>query len=293
MRHLISIASITTRTIWELMEPEHPGLSLVKNGNALKFIRGPIALMFHEPSTRTKFSFMQAALNTGITPLDFNAANSSEVKGESLLDSCRNLAWMGVKAFVIRTSQNGLPGEVSLKLEGVSIINAGDGTHEHPTQALGDARTLRDHFGRIDGLKIAIVGDIEHSRVARSDAHLLSRLGAQINLVGSFCPEDIPRHLSTTSLEEGLANVDAVIVLRHQSERWAPGNSASKMGTSLGEEHIARYAKPNCVVMHPGPINRGVEVTPELIGGPRSLVQKQVENGVRARTRVLQWMLEA
>lgn len=186
---------------------------------------GPIALVFHEPSTRTRFSFASAALQVGHHPVDLNVGESSERKGETTLDTCRNLAWGGARAVILRTSKTGLPREVAGQLD-IPVINAGDGTNEHPTQALGDALTLLDHFGHLDGLRVTIVGDIAASRVARSNAHLLSLFGADLRLMGSRIPDDLPgeKYTKGHNFVRALEGADVVMILRWQDERhtWWP-----------------------------------------------------------------------
>jgi aspartate carbamoyltransferase catalytic subunit len=279
MKDLIGIADLSRDEVEDILSVKLDG-STVRGG-------GAVGLVFHEPSTRTRFSFTQAVLRVGLTPVDLNPGSSSEQKGETTLDTCRNLEWAGARALVLRTRHNGLPAEVA-KAVGIPVVNAGDGTNEHPTQALGDALTLWEHFGRVDGLTVAIVGDVASSRVARSNAHLLAKLGAKVQLV-SGRPTDIPCSFWSNTLEHGLAGADAVMILRWQDERHVPA-SEEKRGLHVDEDVLLRYA-PGAVVMHPGPVNRGVEVTSEVVDGTRSLVRSQVEHGVKARTKLLLHLL--
>lgn len=279
-RSLTNIAHLSTDEINAILKVKLDGRG-VRGG-------GSVALMFHEHSTRTRFSFTQAAIHVGLTPVDLNPSSSSEMKGETTLDTCRNLDWMGARAIILRTSVNDLPDEVS-RVVGIPVINAGDGTNEHPSQALGDALTLLQHFKRIEGLRVAIVGDVNNSRVARSNVHLLTKLGADVRCVSASEPRDIPVPC-TKSLESGLEGADAVMILRWQDERHLAGRS-TKEAYRIDEAVLQSFA-PKAMVMHPGPINRGVEVTCDVVDGPRSLVRSQVENGVRARMKILYHLLD-
>lgn len=281
MKHLTGIASLSRTEIDSILDLPLRGQHVLGAGS--------VGLVFHEPSTRTRFSFAEAARRVGLTPVDLNVGSSSEQKGETALDTCRNLVWAGARALVLRTEQSGLPEVVSREV-GVPVINAGDGVNEHPTQALGDALALREHFGRLDRLSIAIVGDVYHSRVARSCAHLFTMLGMQVRLVSAVVPPDMPGEKVGPVLDVGLAGVDAVMVLRWQKERTEQWLVSSRDDDAahlrITEEKLTRYATPSTVVLHPGPVNRDVEVTSEVVDGPRSLVRKQVEWGVKARTAV-------
>ena len=279
MQSLTNIASLSADEIKAILDVPLRGQH-VRNG-------GSVALMFHEHSTRTRFSFTQATLRVGLTPVDLNPSFSSEQKGETTLDTCRNLAWAGARAIILRTGVNDLPDEVA-KVVDVPVINAGDGTNEHPSQALGDALTLLQHFKRIKGLTVAIVGDVNNSRVARSNAHLLSKFGADVRCVSASEPRDIPT-LCTDSLESGLKDADVVMILRWQDERHLAGR-VTKETYRITEEVLHTYA-PKAMVMHPGPVNRGIEVTSDVVDGPRSLVRSQVDNGVKARTKLLLHLL--
>jgi aspartate carbamoyltransferase catalytic subunit len=215
--------------------------------------------------------------------------HSSINKGETLEDTARTLNAMRPDALVIRHGTSGAPGDVAAVMD-CPVINAGDGTGEHPTQALLDAATIRQHFGRIEGLKVAICGDIRHSRVARSNAMLLARLGAELRFAGppSMLPEDLA---GTSDIDEAVAGADVVMMLRVQRERMeedlgdGPGEFLARYG--LTQERFARAAE-GAVVMHPGPINRGVEIEPGLADHPtRSLIVRQVEMGVAVRMACL------
>ncbi|HEY6608344.1 MAG TPA: aspartate carbamoyltransferase catalytic subunit [Candidatus Limnocylindria bacterium] len=247
-----------------------------------------VGLAFYEASTRTRVSFELAAKALGATTVDLQIAASSVEKGESLVDTVRTLERTGVTTLVLRHASSGAP-HVAARASGVRVVNAGDGTHAHPTQALADALTLREHFGTLDGHRIAIVGDVGHSRVARSNIHSLGILGATVRVAGppSWVAgfEHWPGIEVATSLEEALRDADAVMALRAQLERGAmlPAELAAwRLDSSRME-----LAAPDAPILHPGPTNEGVELTAELANGPRSLIGRQVENGVPVRMAVL------
>ena len=245
---------------------------------------------FFENSTRTLLSFEIAAQRLGAQVVTMPVAHSSIKKGETLEDTARTLNAMRPDALVIRHGTTGAPRAVAGIMD-CAVINAGDGTGEHPTQALLDAATLKHHFGRIDGLKVAICGDLAHSRVARSNAKLLPRLGAEVRLAGP--PPLIPPEFNGSgSIDEAVAGADVVMMLRVQRERLeedlndAPGEYLARHG--LTAERFATAA-PKAVVMHPGPINRGVEIDGALADDPeRSLITLQVEMGVAVRMACLE-----
>ena len=243
---------------------------------------------FFENSTRTLLSFEIAANRLGAQVVTMQVEHSSIKKGETLEDTSRTLNAMRPDALVIRHGASGAPADVAAIMD-CPVINAGDGTGEHPTQALLDAATIRQHFGRVKGLKVAICGDLKHSRVARSNAKLLMRLGAELRFAGP--PSLLPDDLSGMTVDEAVEGADVVMMLRVQRERMsedlgdAPGEYLARYG--LTEERIAK-ANPNAVVMHPGPINRGVEIEGSLADNPtRSLIVRQVEMGVAVRMACL------
>lgn len=248
---------------------------------------------FFENSTRTLFSFEIAGKRLGAQVANFHAAASSVKKGESLIDTALTLNAMRPDVLVIRHEANGAAADVADVMD-CPVINAGDGRGEHPTQALLDALTLRRRFGRIEGLKIAICGDIRHSRVAGSNMRSLPLLGAEVRIVGpaALLPDSIPAGISTfTDFEEGIAGADVVMMLRIQRERMEEALSAS-LGDyhslyGLTRERLDRLA-PSAAVMHPGPMNRGVEIDGDIADDPtRSLIQEQVEMGVAVRMACL------
>ncbi|HWE49724.1 MAG TPA: aspartate carbamoyltransferase catalytic subunit [Bryobacteraceae bacterium] len=265
----------------------------------LETLRGKMIVnLFFEASTRTRVSFEIAARRLGADTVSIAASTSSTSKGESLVDTLNTLVAMRPDAVVMRHSASGAPHFLSRHLQ-IPIVNAGDGTHEHPTQALLDALTILGRGKSLEGLRVAIIGDIAHSRVARSNVHLLSRFGAEIILCGP--PSLLPRELEKLApgvqlaydMTEAIRNVDVIMMLRVQLERaheapMAPGEYFSFYGLRL--EHLA-LAKPDVIVMHPGPINRGRELSSEVADSQRSVILNQVENGVAVRMAVLERIL--
>ncbi len=253
--------------------------------------------LFYEASTRTKGSFQVACDNLGIKILDLSPQNSSFVKGESLLDTANNLEAIGADIFIMRHNQSGIAKFLSEKVN-VPVINGGDGMHAHPTQALLDAYTLVEHFGSIEGKKIAIIGDIKHSRVARSNIYSLKLLGAKVTLVGppTFIPDGIENF--DVDVEHDLENVldnDVIMALRIQKERqtggFIPSFADYTKSYGINKTHLKKLGE-NTVIMHPGPINRGVELTDEVADSTKSLILKQVQNGVYTRMAVISLLLE-
>ena len=260
----------------------------------LPTLRGKVvALTFFEDSTRTRMSFELAASRLGADTILLTAKGSSVAKGETTLDTIRNIEAMGVDIFVVRHTQSGAA-HVLARQVGSSIVNAGDGSHEHPTQGLLDIFTMRQRLGRIEGLKVAIVGDIAHSRVARSNIHGLRKLGAEVVVVGP--PTLVPSAITSLGcsiadrLDDVLGEVDVINMLRIQFERFSSNLFPSVREYSrlygLNSERLKR-CQPNVLVMHPGPINRGVELTSEVADGPNSCILQQVTNGLAVRMAVL------
>jgi aspartate carbamoyltransferase catalytic subunit len=252
-----------------------------------------IVNLFYEASTRTRVSFEIAAKCLGADAVSITASGSSVSKGESLVDTLNTLAAMRPNAIVMRHAASGAPHFLARHLP-IPIINAGDGTHEHPTQALLDAFTIRERKGRLAGLKIAIAGDLLHSRVVRSNMLLLGKLGADVWITGpsSLFPRGIvaPRVRVTASIDEAVEGADVVMMLRIQLERMLGGYFPSLREYfalfGLTPARLAR-AKPDALVMHPGPMNRGVEIASEVADGPASVILEQVANGVAVRMAVL------
>ena len=255
-----------------------------------------IVNLFFENSTRTRTSFGLAGRRLGADIVEFSAATSSLSKGETIIDTAKNIQAMGIDAFIIRHSCPGTPHLLAEKLENCSIINAGDGTHEHPTQALLDMLTIRQRLGRLDGITVALVGDIAHSRTARSNIWGLKTLGANVIVCGpstlvSSEWEKIGVEVSY-SLDAILPRVDVFNLLRIQFERQVvrPFPSIREYAHlyAMNAERLAR-CKKDVLIIAPGPINRGVEITPDVADGPQSAILDQVTNGVAVRMAAL-WM---
>ncbi len=262
----------------------------------LDTLRGKMIVnLFYEASTRTRTSFEIAAKRLGADAVSITAAGSSVTKGESLVDTLNTLAAMRPDAIVMRHAASGAPYFLARHLP-TPIINAGDGTHEHPTQALLDARTILDRRESLEGLRVAIIGDIAHSRVARSNVHLLSKFGADIVLCGpaSLLPVELAQLAKgvtlTTDIREAIRGADVIMMLRVQLERQHeaafPASEYFRF-YGLRLEHLD-LAKPDAIVMHPGPINRGRELSSEVADFQRSVILNQVENGIAVRMAVLE-----
>ncbi len=263
-------------------------------------LRGKTVInLFFEASTRTRTSFEIAAKRLSADSINISASNSSVVKGETLIDTAMNLEAMAPDAIVVRHSSSGAPHRIA-KVVGASVINAGDGAHEHPTQALLDALTIRQNKGRIAGLKVAIVGDILHSRVARSNAHLLSKIGAHVFLAGprTLLPVGFEKLVAPSegtvtiaeNINEAMTDADVIMMLRIQLERQTSGYFPSLREYSIHyglNRRRLQLAKPDAIVLHPGPINRGIEIDSDVADGPFSLILDQVSNGVAVRMAVL------
>jgi aspartate carbamoyltransferase catalytic subunit len=262
-------------------------------------LRGRMVVnLFFETSTRTRTSFEIAAKRLGADAVSITAQASSVSKGESLVDTLNTLAAMCPDAIIMRHAASGAPHFLQRHLE-IPIINAGDGTHEHPTQALLDARTILDGGAKLEGLRVAIIGDIAHSRVARSNVYLLSKYGADIVLCGpaSLLPRELERIAPgvslTNKMEEAIRDADVIMMLRVQLERqheasFPAGEYFQFYGLRL--EHLRR-AKPDVIVMHPGPINRGREISSDVADSQRSVILTQVQNGIAVRMAVLERVL--
>ncbi|MFY0545320.1 aspartate carbamoyltransferase catalytic subunit [Brevibacillus sp. H7] len=257
-----------------------------------------VANLFFEASTRTRFSFEVAQKRLGAHVLNFTAEASSTTKGETIYDTLRTLEAMGVETAVIRTSQNGLLEDLVGRV-GLHLVNAGDGTNEHPTQCLLDLLTMKQHFGKIAGLRVAIIGDLRHSRVLGSHLHALPKLGAELVLAGPpgmmRRAEEIPAGVSVVDIDEAVRTADVVMMLRVQLERHAEAvfDSAESYHQMYGLTlERARAMKPGAVIMHPAPVNRGVEIHTDLVECEKSLIFTQVANGVAVRMAVLEQIME-
>jgi aspartate carbamoyltransferase catalytic subunit len=295
MKHLLSAADLDAATATEILDIA-ASMAAVSGREIKKLptLRGrTVVNLFYEDSTRTRISFEAAAKRLSADVINFSAKGSSVAKGESLKDTAWTLQAMGADAVVIRHPASGAPHRLANWVEG-SVLNAGDGTHEHPTQALLDAYTIRSRMGKIDGLQVAIVGDVLHSRVARSNALLLTTLGAKVTLVGP--PTLVPKELGEVSydLDAVLPESDVVMMLRVQRERMTDSYfpSAREYSRRYGLDGArARRMPDHAIVMHPGPMNRGMEITPEVADSPRSTIVEQVANGVSVRMACLYLLL--
>jgi len=252
-----------------------------------------VVLFFQEPSTRTRVSFELAAKRMSADILNVQTSSSSLVKGETLIDTVKTLESMTIDALVVRHSSSGVPQMLASVLK-ASVINAGDGSHEHPTQGLLDLFTIREHKGKIEGLTVTIVGDVSHSRVARSNIHGLTKLGAKVRVCAppTLIPAGIEKMGVTVfhDLDKALDGTDVVYVLRLQLERQKnnlfPTIREYSMLYGLTNDRL-KLAKKDAIVMHPGPMNRGVEISSGVADGPASVIDEQVTNGVAARMAVL------
>ena len=297
--HMLGIEALSAEEILFLLDQSKPFQEIQRHPlKKLATLRGKtVALAFFEPSTRTRISFATAAGRLGADQMNLQAESSSLKKGESLLDTVRTLDAMKPDCIVIRHSSSGAPEFVARHLS-LPVINAGDGTHEHPTQALLDALTIRDRRGTLEGLNVTILGDILHSRVARSNIHLLSKFGCHITLCGPAMW--LPRELECLApegaairrvapVEEALEGADVVLTLRVQQERLhEPALALNEyiLQYQLTPERLRR-AKPDALVMHPGPMIRGLEIDPAVADGPQSCVLEQVTNGLAVRMALL------
>jgi aspartate carbamoyltransferase catalytic subunit len=300
VKHLLSIDDLGAEGIEAILDLSE-SFSEVTQREIPKVpaLRGKtVVSLFYEDSTRTRISFETAAKRLSADTMSFTISNSSVKKGESLLDTVQTIEAMGIDAIVVRHHAAGAPHRIAQWTD-ASVINAGDGRHEHPTQALLDCFTLRRHRGpSLAGSRIAIVGDIRHSRVARSNVKAFAALGAEVTLVAppTLLPESLSGWPATVSydLDSVLPDVDVVYLLRIQRERAEASRFPSlREYTSrygLTVERAARL-KPDVLVMHPGPMNRGVEIAAEVADGPASLVREQVTNGVAVRMAVLYSLL--
>jgi aspartate carbamoyltransferase catalytic subunit len=296
LEHLLGIEPLTREQITFILDQAAPFQEFQRHPlKKLATLRGKtVALAFFEASTRTRISFATATSRLGADQMNLQAEASSLKKGESLIDTVRTLEAMRPDGIVMRHSSSGAAAFVAQRLE-IPVLNAGDGTHEHPTQALLDALTIRDRRGNLDGLNVTILGDILHSRVARSNIHLLSKFGARITLCGPamWVPAEFeglaPNVRRALRIEDALEGADVIIVLRVQTERINEPALAA-------EEYILRYqltserlriAKSDALMLHPGPMIRGLEIDPVVADGPQSCVLEQVTNGLAVRMALL------
>jgi aspartate carbamoyltransferase catalytic subunit len=302
LRHLLTLEGLPRKTLLDLLD-RADAMRAESHGGArpLTLLRGrTIVNLFFEPSTRTRTSFDLAAQRLGATVINFDIAHSSTLKGETLIDTIHTLEAMHVDAFVVRHKESGTPQTIAQNLRtAAAVLNAGDGNHAHPTQGLLDALTLRRYRPDFSSLRIVICGDIRHSRVARSDIHALQALGVR-HLRLCAPPElapaahEFPQCDIFHDFDEALVGVDVAIMLRLQKERMQaaaiPSEAEYFESFGLSEQRLRRAA-PECLVLHPGPINRGVEIADAVADGPQSLILEQVANGVFMRMAVLAELL--
>jgi aspartate carbamoyltransferase catalytic subunit len=295
-KHLLAIEGLEPPHIADLLDLAESYALLNRSGKTQRdLLKGRTLInLFFEDSTRTRTSFELAGKRLGADVINMSVSTSSVNKGETLLDTASTLNAMHCDLLVVRHGQSGAPSLLSQKVD-AAVINAGDGTHEHPTQELLDALTIRRHKGRLEGLIVAICGDIAHSRVASSNMHLLTTMGSRVRVVGP--PTLIPAEAARLGVEvfhdmkAGLAGADVVMMLRLQRERMSGGMVPSAREFfrfyGLDAEKLA-FAKPDSIVMHPGPMNRGVEIESAIADHPtRSVIGEQVEMGVACRMAVL------
>jgi len=298
-RDLLALEPLSADELTFLLDQSKPFQEIQRHPlKKLATLRGKtVALAFFENSTRTRISFGTAASRLGADTMNLQAEASSLKKGESLLDTVHTLDAMKPDILVMRHASSGAADFVAQHLD-IPVINAGDGTHEHPSQGLLDALTIRDRLGTIENLNVTILGDLQHSRVARSNIHLLGKFGCKFTLCGPAMW--VPRELEKIGapgvpirrvfrIEEALEGADVVLVLRVQTERQhEPSISAEDyvLGYQLDATRL-RGAKPGAIILHPGPMNRGIEITPEVADGPQSCVLEQVTNGIAVRMALL------
>jgi aspartate carbamoyltransferase catalytic subunit len=298
MKDLLGLENLTRLQIERILDTARPMKALfMRSIKKVPYLRGKtVALVFLEPSTRTRTSFELAAKRLSADTLNISSVTSSVTKGESLLDTAKTLEAMKVDFIVLRHVTSGAPELVAREVK-AHVINAGDGSHEHPTQGLLDLFTIFEKKKRLEGLRVTIVGDILHSRVARSNLWGLSKLGAHVTVCGpgTLIPVGVEHAFGgkvrvSYKLEEAVEGADVINVLRLQLER-----QKEHLFPSLREYHALygltaeklRLAKPDCLVLHPGPMNRGVEISSDVADGPRSVILEQVTNGIATRMAVL------
>ena len=298
LQHFLTVSGLNKTLLTDILDTADSFIEVgERNIRKVPLLRGKTVVnLFFEPSTRTRSTFELAAKRLSADVLTLDISTSATSKGEALSDMLQNLEAMASDMFIVRHSQSGAPHFIAEAVTpGVAIINAGDGWHAHPTQAMLDMLTIRQHKHSIDGLCVAIVGDILHSRVARSQIRALNTLGAaEVRAIApnTLLPKDVDS-LGVkvfNSMEKGLKDVDVVIMLRLQKERMQGAllPSESEYFSQYGlDNHKLKFAQPNAIVMHPGPINRGVEIASDVADGPQSVILNQVTNGIAVRMAVM------
>lgn len=297
MKHLLDIQQLSQQDVVRLVERAR---YFKITGDYPQYPRQPLATLFYENSTRTRISFDLAGKRLGLPIVNVDIQSSSEAKGEVMDDTFQTLTAMGIKLFVIRHQHNGLPALMAKRYgDGVHIVNAGDGQHAHPSQALLDYMTIMEKKPVFRQLKIAVIGDLRHSRVANSFQCLCALMGVgELVLVAPpiWQPQEVHYGRITASLKDGLDDADVVMCLRIQHERLL---ETEQFDRELYRQHYAltesslAYAKPDALVMHPGPMNRGVEIDSEIADGAQSAILQQVQNGVFMRMAILDALLSA
>jgi len=298
-RHIISIRDLSVADIEFILQVAE-SLKEISTRSIKKVptLRGrTIVNLFFEPSTRTRLSFEIAAKRMSADTFNISASTSSTTKGETLIDTARNLQAMNPDVIIVRHSSSGVPYLLANHVN-AAIINAGDGTHEHPSQALLDMMTVKENKGRLQGLKVAILGDIAHSRVAHSNILGFSKMGAEVHVSGpaTLMPPNVEDlgAIHQMSIKDAVKDADVVMALRIQKERQKDPlfPSLREYANFFGvNRSIAGLAKPDALIMHPGPINRGVEMTPDVADGSQSVILDQVSNGVAIRMALLYLVL--
>lgn len=293
-RHFLSVEDMSSDDVMRIIERGRQ----FKAGDAPRVEPGHVAInMFFENSTRTMTSFQMAEHRLGMKILDFDPGHSSVTKGESLYDSVRTVDAIGAEVAVIRHSTNHYYDYLlATGMLGLSVVNGGDGSGQHPSQCMLDLMTIAEEFGHVDGLTVAISGDIVHSRVARSDAQILTRLGANVVFTGprEWMDHDVTRLGTMATLDEVITDVDVAMMLRVQHERFdaGPDFSATDYLHTFGlTDERAERMKPHAIIMHPAPVNRGCEISGHLVEAPSSRIFEQMGNGVMVRMAILEQVL--
>ena len=294
--HLLGLEGLPKNQIEKILNVADELIDSKGNLQKSKILRDmSVANLFFEPSTRTRNTFEIAAKRTSAKTINVDLANSATKKNETLMDTMHTLKAMQIDMFVIRHKQNGLPHRVAENIDGVAILNAGDGINAHPTQALLDMLTIRQHKITFDNLSVAIVGDIRHSRVARSGIQAMRTLGTtDIRIIAPetlHYKEETPGLERFDSLDKGIEGADVIISLRLQKERMIAADIPDEQtyfdGFGLTSKNL-KLAKPDAIVMHPGPVNRGIELSSEVADGPQSVILQQVTNGIAVRMAVME-----
>lgn len=299
-QHMLGMAGLSADKIHGILDAAQ-GFAQVSRRTIKKVpsLRGRTILnLFYEASTRTRVSFELAGKRLSADTVNISASGSSVAKGESLLDTVQTLNAMQIDAVIIRHGASGAPHYIAQRID-ARVINAGDGWHEHPSQALLDMLTMRQRFDKLDGLDVAIIGDVAHSRVARSNIIGLHTVGARVRIAGpkTLLPRDLADAYGCTvcdNVRQAVEGADVVMALRLQRERMNAGflPSLREYAVEYGiSARLLETCKPNAILMHPGPVNRGVELSPDVVDGPRSVILNQVENGVAVRMALLYLIL--